>query len=576
MQLEEDYLVPFLTRKKFGFMNHAAAEIISPQADSLGAIYQCGNVNDDFLILPDKVIARNGASIWNGNALHVEDIGSGFLVVETDTCRFVLHKTGFKIGPDCIDRAKILNGKFLAVENGDGWSVWTFTGRALLQDVHSVFNVKNVIGFKKDGKVRLATSSSLAALPLPPDYGGTHAYEEVRSWNNDLVFVRNGTHTGLLDQALREFVTPGDQIISPVFFGVVSADSSGYHIHSYTGKKSRTFHEFIARDPWIAVKDSLWTILDPKTLEARIPILFDTIFFHGPFAMAEKLDSTLIFVTPDHCLKGTRPSAVEFVPGKDSLSFLVIERSGKKTIYNQKGRKILTSTFDKIQYVGQNLFIVHKKEKKGLMTISGNFLLPIEYDAIAPVENGIFSLLKAAKFGLFDSHKKKQIAPGFSKNLSLYNNNVLSAYKDGFYGFIGWSNKPLSKFEFNEIQFWNDTTALVKKNFQWMLYEIKTRKVLLNEIKHIALVRNTLTEKLAIVHQGVNYGVMHNQRGIILPFSFTDVVNVGSADTPLFFTEKKVEEAPVFIVIYYNDQGKVLRTEVYDPDDYDKIYCHNE
>ena len=133
----------------------------------------------------------------------------------------------------------------------------------------------------------------------------------------------------------------------------------------------------------------------------------------------------------------------------------------------------------------------------------------------------------------------------------------------------------MSKFEFTEIQFWNDTTALVKKNAQWMLYEIKNNKVLLDEIKDFTYIRNSPTEKLAIIHQHANYGVIHNKKGTIIPISYSDVVNVGSDEKPLYFTEKQVEEASIFVVLYYNDEGELLRTAVYDQEDYDKLYCHS-
>jgi hypothetical protein len=41
----------------------------------------------------------------------------------------------------------------------------------------------------------------------------------------------------------------------------------------------------------------------------------------------------------------------------------------------------------------------------------------------------------------------------------------------------------------------------------------------------------------------------------------------------MYFTEKHVEEASIFVVIYYNSEGKLLRKEIYDQDDYEKIYC---
>jgi hypothetical protein len=55
--------------------------------------------------------------------------------------------------------------------------------------------------------------------------------------------------------------------------------------------------------------------------------------------------------------------------------------------------------------------------------------------------------------------------------------------------------------------------------------------------------------------------------------TFSDIVNVGSSEIPLYFTEKHVEEASLFVVIYYTHQGVMLRKEVYEQEDYDKIYC---
>jgi hypothetical protein len=70
-------------------------------------------------------------------------------------------------------------------------------------------------------------------------------------------------------------------------------------------------------------------------------------------------------------------------------------------------------------------------------------------------------------------------------------------------------------------------------------------------------------------------GVMSTRRGIVIPLNFSDIINVGSPETPMYFTEKHVHEASLFVVIYYDDQGRFLRKEVYEQDDYDKIYCQD-
>jgi hypothetical protein len=65
------------------------------------------------------------------------------------------------------------------------------------------------------------------------------------------------------------------------------------------------------------------------------------------------------------------------------------------------------------------------------LTKNGKLLLPVEYDAIVAMNNGIFSLLKSMKFGLFDALNKKQIPPSSGKNLTLYNSRQSLRIKMG-------------------------------------------------------------------------------------------------------------------------------------------------
>jgi hypothetical protein len=165
------------------------------------------------------------------------------------------------------------------------------------------------------------------------------------------------------------------------------------------------------------------------------------------------------------------------------------------------------------------------------------------------------------------------VKPGYDKNLSLYNKQLIVAYKDGHYGLIGWDGKPLSKFEFDEILYWNDTAALVKRNYEWMLYDIANEQILLKGIKNYKTVSDFANEKVLIIQQENNFGVISSTRGDVIPSNFTLIKNVGSAEEPMYFTEKHVEEASIFVVIYYNKNGALLKRYVYEEEDYEKIYC---
>ena len=112
-----------------------------------------------------------------------------------------------------------------------------------------------------------------------------------------------------------------------------------------------------------------------------------------------------------------------------------------------------------------------------------------------------------------------------------------------------------------------------RKNFSWIIYNFITKKVVVDRIESYKRVLRNESEKVIIFKQNNYYGVLSNIRGTFIPSSFSDIANVGSATVPVYFTEKHVEEASIFVVIYYNHEGRMIRKEVYEDDDYEKIYC---
>lgn len=200
----------------------------------------------------------------------------------------------------------------------------------------------------------------------------------------------------------------------------------------------------------------------------------------------------------------------------------------------------------------------------------------MDFDAIGGVSNKSISLLAKLKFGLYDIVHRRQVKPQYEKNLIHYNDKLLICFKNGQFGFVDWSNKPVGKFEFDEVLYWNDTTAFVRKDFQWKLYSIYKERIVIDHVKKFKEVSNTEDEKIFILNVENDYGIVSNKRGTILPFTFTGIKNIGSADDPFYFTEKHIEEASVSIVIYYDRNGMLVRKEIYEEEDYEKIYCRDE
>jgi hypothetical protein len=106
-----------------------------------------------------------------------------------------------------------------------------------------------------------------------------------------------------------------------------------------------------------------------------------------------------------------------------------------------------------------------------------------------------------------------------------------------------------------------------------MLFNFIEKKVVADKIRDYKWLRDDTTEKIIIVHQENNYGVVSNRRGFILQPTYSDIVNLGTALQPFYFTEKHVEEASIYVVIYYDATGKLVRRQVYEVEDYERIYC---
>jgi hypothetical protein len=573
--LEKQYLVPFLKDDKFGFINERGEELIKASVSEIPDEYICGNITDELLIADGKVITRTGAILAKTKADEMESLGYGFLLLEDEACVRIMHVSGFLPAVnECLQDVKVLAKNFLLLKKNNRWGIWTLTGRQLIPyEWDEIQLLGEAVAFRKGGKSRLVKIKDLAKIADQQLPTFSKEYDQIRLWNDGLLWVKNGSDEAVLTQSLNEWIKPARQQITQAFFGAISYTAAGYVLHDRRTGPSQHYYSVKVQQPWVlAQQEGEWHSIDLITKKNTSPA-FDSVGFVGPFFVGLRGDTMQIRFVKDATIELPRLSRVQFLPGKDSLFFLMIEETDKKVIYNTKAEKLFTVQAEKIEYNNENYFTITYKQKKGLLSMNGKVALKPEYDALGPVTNNVVATLKEKKFGLVDLSRKKEIKPEYDKNIAAYDKSRLIAFKDNASALIGWDNKSITAFEFEEINYWNDSLALVKKNFQWILYNFIEKKIVMDKIKAYKWVTDSPQEKIVIIQQENKYGVLSNTRGMIVPSTFTDIVNVGSATQPLYFTEKHVEEASIFVVIYYDKNGVQLRKYVYEGSDYEKIYC---
>lgn len=574
LALEKVFLIPVLRNDRYGFMDENGREVLAPQFESIPAGYLCGPVTDDVLMVDDKLIARNGSLIHDGRADDIDQMGIGFLKLTTHGRVSVVHKAGFAVA-DSLQDARVLSKRFLALKKFDSWFLYTLTGKLLdANPWDDILSFKDVVVFRSGKKSFLARKDQLGGMADGNSLELPAAFDEVKLWPHDLIWVKQGALEGVVDQSLQPVVGLGKQTLTPAFFGISAEGPDGFALYNWLGQKASGFSGVKISGQWVAVrKRDAWLLFDPRfqQIESRP---YDTIRIEGPFVIGQLTDTVYVHFTGNRIRMFTPAVNVSFIPGMDTTSFLLVEDQRQKTLYDLRGRKMFSGDFDAITYAGEGTFVVTRKDKKGLVNASGDDLLGADFDAIGSVQGQVVFLLKNKHFGSYNIRDKKLIKPQYDRNLHPYTQELLTTFRDGFYGFLGWDNKPVGKFEFDEINYWNDSVALVRKGAYWNLYDIAHAKITGGNLRSISMVKNTAEEKVAIVQRDNNFGVISNRRDVVVPVSFTDIINLGSEDTPLYFTEKQVREASLFVVIYYDRMGNILRKEIYeDPASYDRIYC---
>jgi hypothetical protein len=571
-------LYPVLRNGLFGILNHNGSEVHPASITDLPDSYRCGNIRDEIIALPDKVINHNGQTTWEGKYDAVEALGYGFVSIEHEGKMFVVHNTGLRFYRSPVDDVRLLSGRVFAIHQEGHWGVLTLTGRIIVKpEWDDIDVIGDVLVMRKNNKISLTTIDNITRQ----DRGQkkwVDGFDAVKKIGDNLLWVQSGSYEGVLDTTLNILIRLDKHQVTSTSQGFLLTTSSGQSLVNQRGDESEQVQRIDVKGAWIGCKkDNKWYLMDPVTLRRRQES-YDSIQFMGTFAIGLRSDSVTVWTARNRLVREVQPVAFEFLPGQDSTGFLVISDQKRQTVYSSVGVRLFTGSFDRILAGGQDHFIIQKKdrqkkEKKGLINLQGKEILPAEYDAIVGPADGVMSLLKGRKFGQYDLHSKLLIKPEYDKNIQRYSRGIYCGIKDNKHGFIDAKNKPLTEFIFDEVIHWTDSIVLVRSGKIWTLLNFRSGKAVSQPFSEVKMIRDDAVEKIYRIRQGNSYGVISNRVGLIIPVRFTDLVNVGSPRHPVYFTEKHVEEASLYVVIYYDAHGKFIRKEVYEQDDYERIYC---
>src|SRR5690606_34821885 len=138
------------------------------------------------------------------------------------------------------------------------------------------------------------------------------------------------------------------------------------------------------------------------------------------------------------------------------------------------------------------------------------------------------------------------------------------------------NNNEVLPFEFDDIKLWNDSLALVKSVDQWKFINLNNKQPVMEEISDIKFLEqaNNTSIQRAIIYKNNAYGVVTSHNLEFLSPVYDDIYILGKAENPIFFAEKRVKEAGLYVVIYYNALGNTIHQQTFSEEQYDLIYCY--
>jgi hypothetical protein len=505
------------------------------------------------------------------------------LLIEKDTELIIVHKSGKEVLRGSYDDITFPNRQFFVIYNGDKAGLATVFGEIIIPPSYGdIYTEGPFWVIEQDRRFAVAAIDQLAQIadrkPFKPDF----KYDDVELLRDQYLFVAKDDFEAILDTDFKEIVPWRNHQISPMPSGWLLKQPFGYRILQDEDKKENLelYDEVRYNSAWIAIKqNNQWSVY-PKTLGGKPITALDTINLVGESAVfiGRGNGNSLLFSNGKSInLESDQIVSVISAQEPDQTNkkeYYLLKNRIACVVYNDQGKRLFLERIDNVSYLAPGFFEIAWRGKKGIIKESGLVVQKAEHDAIGLVGDNVALTLDGGKFGYYHLDSRKTISPKYSRRLQLYNNAILIAAQGNKKGLIeAQSGEVITDFEFDEIKYWTDTTAMVKLDDEYQIIEIENGLQVMTDIRRISVIKESSEETVLNILGDDGFGILSNKYGEILPPQYNDIVNLGTIDDPVYFSEQHLPRAEFYVVTYSDRYGKVIRSQAFRSAEYDMIYC---
>ena len=587
--LENKIIYPVYEEGKYGFLDPEGNMIFPLSFSEIDEDLYCGGIQKDYLVVEEvagrRIIGKNAATIFSQEFDQAEDIGYGLIRVKLADRAGVIHKGGYDVLPAEYDDVDVVTNRFIKIKNQGQFGLYTFSGRKILEPAFEAIEaVGRFVVFTKNGQYAISDQEALLKVLDEDSPRLVFKYDDLELIDQDHLLVYRGRLEGLIDKSLNEVILPKNHTIYRVDGGWLLRQINNFQVlaDNYQPITTSNYSNVQHNKNWLALKNNgKWAFL-ADGLTADQDFAYDSARIMGQnFAVLIQDDSLFINfqLGPPAKLKNEysarliRPPSLPDSDLKAPEYLLLAGSRNQKLVFNQTGELILDGNYDDVQAIGYEYLILERNGRKGLADRSGNILLNIIYDGIGNYDQGFVSLLRNRRFGILNANKEVLIEPRYDAMLHRYNDSLFIASRSGEFGLIDQEESRVTDFDFQTVEYWNDTMMLAKKDDKWSLYNFDEEEPAYKVFDNFKIISNREDKKIIEINIAAKFGVLSNQKGEVMPPTFNDIINVGTAEEPVYLGEINIREAEFLVIVYYDENGKILRKQAMEPDEYMRIYC---
>ena len=376
---------------------------------------------------------------------------NGIALVKQKNRSFLINRKG-EIISQSFDQLKLYKEYFIGKEDlDDSWGIYTYENP---QNSTNTFD--SVLGgncdkikVKAKGKIWFY-NAKLQELATNLSFDSIGDWQKILQTNDRFALIKENGKFGVIDTNLSVTISPTFEKISAynsnqIFFFIGKKQNTEF-LFARNGKevlKNYTKINPISKNTFIVKKELKFGIVNDKS-EIVIPFKYDNL-------TSESRENP-------------------------SFYFPVCARiKTKYGLINQKGETVVDFKYDEINYIGNGYFSIIKKHQQSIVDGNAQLILKkMPYTVISSLTNDLFLVSKDNKFGIINK-KNEQKTPLIYDAVYPYYGNFCVVKKESRFGIINRNGQLKHEIVYEKMKLLDTKVILMKENKK---VELSTKGIL--------------------------------------------------------------------------------------------------